>query len=167
MSRATQHACTPPSTPFLDPVNGKKETHTGAYFWFVSFLCPFLRSFTCIAAERMPQDNKLAQRPLTIEKLSTPFVICGCIQIPEGCKREIYRVAANAQGSHTAFAIAHEMVQTLTSCHSRNNTFSLDRDHGRDTYSSILLYRLQRERGCIRSTCQHEFLSQSPTIPPR
>ncbi|KAN0129428.1 hypothetical protein V8E53_012760 [Lactarius tabidus] len=84
-----------------------------------------------ISADCMPQDNKLAQRPLTIEKLSTPFIICGCIQIPEGCKRDIYRVAANTQGSRTAFAIDHELVQTLTSSVYRSNTFFLGRDHGR------------------------------------
>ncbi|KAN0129442.1 hypothetical protein V8E53_012774 [Lactarius tabidus] len=53
-------------------------------------------------------------------------------------EREIPRVAANAQGSHTAFAIAPEM--TVSS----------------DGYSSILLYRFQRERGCMRSTSQHD-----------
>ena len=50
MRRTMQHA-SPPSSTFSNPRNWKKkETHTRAYLRFVSFLCLFLRSFTCIAA---------------------------------------------------------------------------------------------------------------------
>ena len=87
----------------------------------MSLLCSSLRSFTCTAAERTQKKNP-AQYLLTIEQMvendyPVPSYLADVFTKSEGWI-ETPQVTAEAEGSHTVYAIDCEMVHILTPCHS-------------------------------------------------